>query len=104
MLQKVMCGYTTPISQFKANPNGLLSEARGEAIAVSSNNRIQFYAVPAELFEEMAAFCEYTRGDSPALTSVPANFTGEGLDMDKVTMEMAAKIKNGDTGDYEEWS
>lgn len=103
MLQKVMCGYTTPISKFKSNPRAALAEAQGDAIAVSSNNQIQFYAVPATLFEEMTAFCEYAQRGTTTLKSISANFTGEGLDMDKVTTEMASKIKNGTTGDYEEW-
>ena len=47
MLQKILCGYTTPISKFKSNPSAALAEAQGDAIAVSSNNQIQFYAVPA---------------------------------------------------------
>ncbi len=103
MLQKVMCGYTTPISKFKSNPSAAMNEAQGDAIAVSSNNEIQFYAVPAALFEEMTAFCEYAQRRTAELKSIPANFTGEGLDMDKVADEMATKLKNGTSGDYEEW-
>lgn len=89
-----MCGYTTPISKFKSNPSAAMNEAQGDAIAVSSNNEIQFYAVPAALFEEMSAFCEYAQRGTTALKNIPANFTGEGVDMGKVASEMAAKIKN----------
>ncbi|MCT8345215.1 MULTISPECIES: antitoxin of toxin-antitoxin stability system [Photorhabdus] len=104
MLQKVMCGYTTAISKFKSNPSAALAEAQGDAIAVSSNNQIQFYAVPAALFEEMSTLCEYAQRGSTELKSIPANFTGEGLNMNKITTKMAAKIKEGMAGDYEEWS
>ncbi|MQL50193.1 antitoxin of toxin-antitoxin stability system [Photorhabdus khanii] len=104
MLQKVMCGYTTAISKFKSNPSAALAEAQGDAIAVSSNNQIQFYAVPAALFEEMSAFCEYAQRGSTELKSIPANFTGEGLNMNKIATKMAAKIKEGMAGDDEEWS
>ncbi|WP_252178222.1 hypothetical protein [Endozoicomonas sp. 4G] len=103
MLQRVLCGYTTPISKFKSNPSAAISEAQGDAIAVSSNNEIQFYAVPAEMFEEMIAFCEYAQRGTTELKSIPAHFTGEGLDMDKVSDEMATKIKKGDAGEFEEW-
>ncbi len=103
MLQKVLCGFTTPISKFKSNPNAAITEAQGDAIAVSSNNKIQFYAVPAALFEEMTAFCEYAQRGTTELKNIPAKFTGEGLDMDKVASNMARNIKNGTSGDYEEW-
>ena len=103
MLQKVMCGYTTPISKFKSNPNAAIAEAGGDAIAVSSHNEIQFYAVPAELYEDMVEFVEFSQRGTSDVKNIPAKFTGEGVDMDKVASEMASKIKNGDGGDYEEW-
>ncbi|GLS27827.1 hypothetical protein [Marinibactrum halimedae] len=103
MLQKVMCGYTVPISKFKSNPSAAMNEAQGDAIAVSSNNEIQFYAVPAALFEEMTAFCEYAQRGEAELKSIPAKFTGEGLDIEKFADEMATKLKNNTSGDYEEW-
>lgn len=53
MLQKVMSGFTTSISKFKANPSAVLAQSGGEAVAVSSHNEIQFYAVPANQYELM---------------------------------------------------
>ena len=103
MLQKVMCGYTTPISKFKSNPSAAMTEAQGDAIAVSSNNEIQFYAVPAALFEEMTAFCEYAQRGTTEQKNIPAKFTGEGIDIDKVADNMATKLKSGTSGDFEEW-
>lgn len=103
MLQKILCGYTTPISKFKSNPNAALAEAQGDAIAVSSNNQIQFYAVPASLFEEMTAFCEFAQRGTTTLESIPARFTAAGLDMDKVSAEIANNIKHGTRGEFEEW-
>lgn len=103
MLQKILCGYTTPISKFKSNPNAALAEAQGDAIAVSSNNQIQFYAVPASLFEEMTAFCEFAQRGTTDLKSIPASFTAAGLDLDKVSAEIARKVKQGTKGEFEEW-
>lgn len=103
MLQKILCGFTTPISKFRSNPSAALVEAQGDAIAVSSNNQIQFYVVPAALFEEMTAFCEYAQRGITALKSIPAHYIGEGQDLEKVATAMAAKIKKGSDGDYEEW-
>ncbi len=104
MLQKVMCGFTTPISKFKSNPKAAMAEAKGDAIAISSNNKIQFYAVPAHLYEDMVNFVEFTQRGTTELKSIPANFTGEGIDMDKVATQMASKLTNGSSGDYDEWS
>ncbi|NDK99979.1 antitoxin of toxin-antitoxin stability system [Photorhabdus bodei] len=95
MLQKVMCGYTIPISKFKANPSAALAEAQGDAIAVSSNNQIQFYAVSAHMYEEIINFVEFAQRGTTELKNIPANFTGEGLDMDQVATEMATKLKHG---------
>ncbi len=96
--------YTIPISKFKANPSAALAEAQGDAIAVSSNNQIQFYAVPAHMYEEIINFVEFAQRGTTELKNIPDNFTGEGLDMNQVATEMATKLKHGSTGDYEEWS
>ncbi|MEK9497131.1 antitoxin of toxin-antitoxin stability system [Photorhabdus sp. P32] len=103
MLQKVMCGYTIPISKFKSNPSAALAEAQGDAIAVSSNNQIQFYAVPAHMYEEIINFVEFAQRGTTELKNIPANFTGEDLDMNQIATKMATKFKHGSTGDYEEW-
>lgn len=95
MLQKIVCGYTTPISKFKSNPRAALAQAQGDAIAVSSNNQIQFYAVPAHLFEEMVKFVEFAQRGATELKSIPARFTAEGSDMAKVAAEMTARMKGG---------
>jgi antitoxin StbD len=103
MLQKVMCGYTTPISKFKSNPKAALAEAQGDAIAVSSNNTIQFYVVPAHLYEDMVNFVEFSQRGTTKLKSIPAKFTGEDLDITKLANDMATKLLKGNTGNYEEW-
>jgi len=74
MLQKVMCGYTTPISKFKSNPNAAIAEADGDAVAVSSHNEIQFYAVPASLYEEMISLVERSQSGSADLKSIAGKF------------------------------
>ncbi|WP_062266571.1 antitoxin of toxin-antitoxin stability system [Endozoicomonas arenosclerae] len=94
MLQKVMCGYTTSISKFKANPKAVIKEAQGDAVAVSSNNEIQFYAVPAELFEEMINFCEYAQRGTTDLKSIPGKFSLSDEMVEKMTEEL--KNKNDD--------
>ena len=100
-MQKIMCGYTTPISKFKSNPGAALSEAQGDAIAVSSNNKIMFYAVPAALFEEMSAFCEYAQRGATEQINVPAKFSD--VDLDKIAKIMSEKLKKETDGDFEEW-
>jgi antitoxin StbD len=93
MLQKIMCGYTTPISKFKSNPSAAMAEAQGDAIAISSNNEIQFYAVPAELFEDMTAFCEFKQRGTTKLESVDARFSLD-EEPDEFVMNLAKSIKN----------
>ncbi|KGD62555.1 hypothetical protein T9A_00846 [Alcanivorax jadensis T9] len=73
MLQRVLCGYTTAISKFKSNPSAALAEANGQAIAVSSNNQIQFYAVPTALFEKMAELCETAQRNEAPGKATPNN-------------------------------
>lgn len=99
MLQKVMCGYTTPISKFKSNPTAVLAEAEGEAVAVSSHNEIQFYVVPAHLYEEMINFVEFKQRGTRELKTAPAKFN---LTEDMVE-GMTDKLKNlsdDDLGDF----
>ena len=101
MLQKVMCGYTTSISKFKSNPGAILAEAGGEAVAVSSHNEIQFYAVPARLYEEMVNYVEFMQRGTTELKTAPARFN---LTTDMVE-GMTDKLKNlsdDDLGDFVE--
>lgn len=90
MLQKVMCGYTTPISKFKSNPSSILAEADGEAVAISSHNEIQFYAVPAHLYEEMVNYVEFMQRGNTELKTAPSKFN---LTEDMVS-SMTDKLKN----------
>lgn len=101
MLQKVLCGYTTPISKFKSNPSAAIAEAKGDAIAVSSNNQIQFYAVPAHLYEEMVHYVEFMQRGTTELKNIPAKFALS----EEMVESMTDKLKNlseDDLGDFEE--
>lgn len=48
-----MAGMSTSITEFKANPNAVIEQAEGEAIAVLKSNEPCFYAVPPRLYETM---------------------------------------------------
>jgi len=52
-ISKVMSSYSTSITDFKANPNAMIEQSEGEAIAVLKSNEPCFYAVPPQLFESM---------------------------------------------------
>ena len=69
MLQRVLSAYSTSISKFKSNPNAALSQADGEAVAVSSHNQIQFYAVPAAVYEKMVKYIEQNDAQRPSQVS-----------------------------------
>jgi len=50
---RVMASLSTSITDFKANPNSIIEQSEGEAIAVLKSNEPSFYAVPPELYESM---------------------------------------------------
>ena len=91
MLQKVMSGFTTPISKFKANPNAALSQAEGEAVAVSSHNEIQFYAVPAELYEKMMEFIELAKNGE--LSQPPIDIPAREISTDFLAAQIAGSCR-----------
>ena len=57
-LARVMAGVSASISDFKANPNALMKQSEGEAIAILKSNEPCFYVVPPALFEMMAEAME----------------------------------------------
>jgi antitoxin StbD len=52
-VSRVMASMSTSITDFKANPNAVIEQSDGEAIAVLKSNEPSFYAVPPELYESM---------------------------------------------------
>ncbi|WP_444931786.1 hypothetical protein ACJJIF_08480 [Microbulbifer sp. SSSA002] len=93
MLQKVICSYTTPISQFKANPNAAIQEANGEPVAVTEHNQVKFYAVPTDLFQELIGFCEYAQRGTTELKHSTARFTGSTeKSMEESAISMAKRL------------
>lgn len=99
MLQRVMCGFTTSISKFKSNPSAALAEAGGEAVAVSSHNEIQFYAVPAHLYEEMINFIEFKQRGTTELKTAPAKFHLTEAMVEGMT-ERLKTLSDDDLGDF----
>jgi len=55
---KMLAGTSASITDFKANPNAVIKQSEGEAIAVLKSNEPCFYAVPPKLFETMAEAME----------------------------------------------
>ncbi len=53
IVARVMAGMSTSITDFKANPNSVIKQSEGEAVAVLKSNEPCFYAVPPELYESM---------------------------------------------------
>lgn len=73
---KVMAGVSASITDFKANPNAVLSQSEGEAVAILKSNTPYFYAVPPSLFESMFEALE----DAALLMQANARMTdGKGL-------------------------
>lgn len=57
-MQPIYADRTVSVSEFKRNPGKVVSEAGGRPVAVLKNNKPGFYAVPAELFEQLADLLE----------------------------------------------
>jgi len=55
---RMMAGMSASITDFKANPNAVIKQSEGEAIAVLKSNEPCFYVVPPELFETMTEAME----------------------------------------------
>ena len=55
---RIMAGLSASITDFKANPNAVMQQSEGEAIAILKSNEPCFYAVPPELFETMSEAME----------------------------------------------
>jgi antitoxin StbD len=53
-MQHIFADRTISISEFKQNPGKAIDAAEGKPLAVLKNNKPGFYAVPAELFEQIA--------------------------------------------------
>jgi len=103
LLQKISAGYSAPISKFKNNPAAYIAEANGDAVAVMSHNEVGFYAVPADLFEELLAFAEYAQRGTSKLVNLPARLTlSEGQSLDQVAEGVTTAIKNASEDDYSE--
>jgi len=55
---RMLAGVSASITDFKANPNAVIQQSEGEAVAVLKSNEPCFYAVPPELFEMMSEAVE----------------------------------------------
>ena len=53
MLTKIHADYTVSITELKKNPQTLIDNAHGEAIAVLNRNKPTAYIIPAETYENL---------------------------------------------------
>lgn len=58
MLTKIHADLTVSISELKRNPQSIIDEAHGEAIALLNRNKPTAYIIPAETYEKMMALAE----------------------------------------------
>ncbi|KIF46848.1 type II toxin-antitoxin system Phd/YefM family antitoxin [Vibrio owensii] len=56
--RKILTDLSVGVSELKRNPMAVMSESEGQAIAVLNRNKPVFYAVPADLFEDMMDLIE----------------------------------------------
>ena len=58
MLTKIHAAYAVSITELKKNPQALINDARGEAIALLNRNKPTAYIIPAETYERMMDLAE----------------------------------------------
>lgn len=58
MLTKIHADFTASITDLKKNPQALIDEANGEAIALLNRNKLTAYIIPAETYEKLLELAE----------------------------------------------
>ena len=53
MLTRIHADYTVSITELKKNPQALIDNAHGEAIALLNRNKPTAYIIPAETYEKL---------------------------------------------------
>ena len=58
MLTKIRADYTVSITDLKKNPQTIIDDAHGEAIALLNRNKPTAYIIPAETYETLLDLAE----------------------------------------------
>ncbi len=58
MLTKIHADYTVSITDLKKNPQALIDDAHGEAIALLNRNKPTAYIIPAKTYEKLMDLAE----------------------------------------------
>ena len=58
MLTKIHAALTVSISELKRNPQAIIDDAHGEAIALLNRNKPTAYIIPAETYEKLMELAE----------------------------------------------
>ena len=58
MLTKIHAGLSVSISELKRNPQAVIDDAHGEAIALLNRNKPTAYIIPAETYEMLMEMAE----------------------------------------------
>ncbi|MGD9368808.1 MAG: type II toxin-antitoxin system Phd/YefM family antitoxin, partial [Desulfobacteraceae bacterium] len=58
MLTKIHAGLSVSISELKRNPQAIINDAHGEAIALLNRNKPTAYIIPAKTYEILIEMAE----------------------------------------------
>ena len=58
MLTRIHADYTVSITELKKNPQAVINNAHGEAIALLNRNKPTAYIIPAETYEKLMELAE----------------------------------------------
>jgi antitoxin StbD len=82
MLTKIHAGLSVSISDLKRNPQAIIDDAQGEAIALLNRNKPTAYIIPAKTYEmlielaediELAGIIEQRKGEKADAIEVSLN-------------------------------
>ena len=77
-------------ADFKANPNAVLNQSEGEAVAILKSNAPYFYAVPPSLFEAMFVAMSHVKAGEMKYALAIAADTSQGAPSDALEFSAAA--------------
>ena len=52
-MERILTSRTVAVSEFRRAPNEIVAEAKGEPIAVLTNNKPSFYVIPVSTYENL---------------------------------------------------
>ncbi|ABC30549.1 conserved hypothetical protein [Hahella chejuensis KCTC 2396] len=90
---------TFSVEEFVSDPNEALEKGEGAPVAITAKGDVQFYAVPAKLFEDIINYVEYMQRGNTELKTAPGKFNLTADMVDDMT-ERLKNLSDDDLGEF----